>query len=155
MSSSNNLSSEQREAVVSGLSRLLADSYALYVKSHNFHWNVTGPMFPQLHALFEEHYTELAQAVDEVAERIRQLGARAPGSFAEFQRLTRVRDAEGAPSAKEMVRVAQGDHEAVAQSARAVLAAAQAASDDASVDLATERLRVHEKSAWMLRSILD
>jgi starvation-inducible DNA-binding protein len=137
------------------LSHLLADSYTVYLKTHNFHWNVTGPMFTTLHTLFETQYTELALAVDEIAERIRALGVRAPGSYREFAELATVKDAEGTPSATEMIRILVDDLATVTASARAVFAAAEAAGDQASGDLAVRRMDVSEKNAWMLRSHLE
>jgi starvation-inducible DNA-binding protein len=141
--------------VVEQLSRLLADSYTLYLKTHNFHWNVTGPMFTTLHTLFEQEYTELALAVDEIAERIRALGAPAPGSYAAFARLTGVKESEKAPSAREMVRQLVADQELVAGSARALVEAAETGGDPVSADLGVRRAEVHEKNAWMLRSHLE
>jgi starvation-inducible DNA-binding protein len=146
---------EQRMAIVEGLSHLLADSYTLYLKTHNFHWNVTGPMFQTLHAMFELQYTELATAVDEIAERIRALGGRAPGSYKEFGALTSVPEAEGAPSATDMIRALVADHETVARVARSVFPTVEGASDEVSADLLTQRMQVHEKTAWMLRSLLE
>jgi starvation-inducible DNA-binding protein len=140
---------------VDALSRLLADSYTLYLKTHNFHWNVTLPMFSTLHTLFETQYTELALAVDEIAERIRAVGAPAPGSYAAFAKRTGIKEAEGVPSALEMVEQLAADQDLVARSAAAVLEAAQAAGDEVSADLAIARMRVHEKNAWMLRSHLE
>jgi starvation-inducible DNA-binding protein len=137
------------------LSQLLADSYTLYLKTHNFHWNVTGPMFTTLHTLFETQYTELALAVDEIAERIRALGIRAPGSYKEFAGLARVKDAEGTPKAEEMIRVLVADLATVGESAKNVFAAAEEAGDQASGDLAVRRMEVIEKNAWMLRSHLE
>lgn len=140
--------------VVAPLSRLLADSYTLFTKSHNYHWNVTGPMFTTLHTLFEQQYTELATAIDEIAERIRSLGARAPGSFSEFAALATVREDTGSPAARKMIQTLLADQERVAQSARAVVEAAEEANDVASADLGTRRMDVHQKHAWMLRSHL-
>lgn len=147
----------ERAALADGLGKLLADSYTLYLKSHNYHWNVTGPMFQTLHLMFEEHYTELATAVDAIAERIRTLGHPAPGSYAAFSALATVADAgtDGVPSAADMIRHLLADHETVARTARAVLTAAEAAGDQGTADLATQRLAVHEKTAWMLRALLD
>lgn len=145
---------EQRQRIVSGLSTALADSYTLYLKTHNFHWNVTGPMFATLHTLFEEHYTELAAAVDELAERIRALGAPSPGSYTDFQALTNVPEAKGVPDALDMVRQLVEDHETVVRTMRSVFPAADEANDEATADLLTQRLQVHEKTAWMLRSLL-
>jgi len=146
---------EKKDARVAALARLLADSYTLYLKTHNFHWNVTGPMFTTLHTLFETQYTELALAVDEIAERIRAVGAPAPGSYAAFSKLTGIKEAETVPSAVEMVKQLVADQEAVARSAAEVLETAQAADDEVSADLAITRMQVHEKNAWMLRSHLE
>jgi starvation-inducible DNA-binding protein len=141
--------------VVEALSKLLASSYTLYLKTHNFHWNVKGPMFTTLHTLFELEYTELALAVDAIAERIRSVGAPAPATYSAFQQLSAVKERKGVPSAKEMLKELVRDQGIVAESARAVLRAASAAGDDASEDLAVQRIQVHEKNAWMLRSHLD
>lgn len=141
-----------RQEIAHGLSRLLADSYTLYLKTHNFHWNVTGPHFKSLHELFEEHYTELATAVDEIAERIRALGEFAPGSFKAFLDLASVTEAEGHPSDKEMVRQLVVAHEQVVKTAREVLPKASEAGDEVTVGLLAARMEVHEKTAWMLRS---
>ncbi len=141
--------------VTRALAQLLADSYTLYLKTHNFHWNVQGPMFTTLHTLFEQQYTELALAVDEIAERIRALGERAPGSYREFAALARVEDAEGTPNAHEMIRELVDDLATVVQSAREVFEAAEASGDPASADLAVRRIDVAEKNAWMLRSHLE
>lgn len=144
-----------KQAVVDALSVLLASSYTLYLKTHNYHWNVTGPMFTTLHTLFETNYTELAAAVDEIAERIRALGAFAPGSYSAFNQLSAVKEDTGRPDANEMIRLLVADQEVIADSARRVIAAAEDAGDQASADLATRRLDVHEKTAWMLRSHLE
>jgi len=144
-----------RGEVVEALSRLLADSYTLYLKTHNYHWNVTGPMFNTLHTLFETEYTELALAVDEIAERVRTLGAPAPGSYAEFARLTRVKEGQPGTKALDMVRDLGADQTILADAARAVVEAAEAAGDQASADLGVRRIDVHEKNAWMLRSHLE
>ncbi|MCU0270093.1 MAG: DNA starvation/stationary phase protection protein [Acidimicrobiales bacterium] len=144
----------QRQEIADGLSRLLADSYSLYLKTHNFHWNVTGPQFTSLHLLFEQQYNELALAVDLVAERIRALGFFAPGSYQAFSALSSVADAAGVPDAQDMVRELVAGHEQVARTARSVFPAVEAAHDEASADLLTQRLQVHEKTAWMLRSTL-
>lgn len=141
--------------VVEALSVLLASSYTLYLKTHNFHWNVTGPMFSTLHTMFETQYTELALAVDEIAERIRARGAFAPGSYSEFIKLSTVPEATGRPDAKEMIRTLVADQELVSLSAKRVIETADAAKDQASADLGTRRLDVHEKNAWMLRSHLE
>lgn len=140
--------------VVEALGRLLATSYTVYLKTHNYHWNVTGPMFTTLHTLFETQYTELALAVDEIAERIRALDAYAPGSYSEFTRLSAVKDEAGHPVAVDMIRALAADQRLVETSARAVVRAAEAGGDQASADLATRRLQIHEKNGWMLRSHL-
>ena len=148
-------STNQEKQVIDALTRLLADSYTLYLKTHNFHWNVTGPMFTTLHTLFETQYTELALAVDEIAERIRSIGAPAPGSYAQFGELTRLKEAIGVPPAVEMVEQLVHDQVLVTQAARAVVAAAERAGDEASADLGVRRIQIHEKNAWMLRSHLE
>lgn len=144
-----------RKKIAEGLSRLLADSYTLYLKTHNFHWNVTGPMFQTLHLMFETQYTELATAVDIIAERIRSLGFPAPGTYAEFSKLTSIQENPGVPPAKEMIRQLVEGQEAVVRTARSIFPAVEAASDEASADLLTQRMQLHEKTAWMLRSLLD
>ena len=149
------MTKQSNEAIVGALSTLLASSYTLYLKTHNYHWNVTGPMFTTLHTMFETQYTELALAVDEIAERIRALGAFAPGSYSAFAKLTGVKEETGRPAAQEMIRNLVSDQDTVAVSARGVIEAANAARDEASADLATRRLQVHEKNAWMLRSHLE
>ena len=149
------IEAEDRKAVAEGLARLLADSYTLYLKTHNFHWNVTGPMFATLHLMFEQQYNELALAVDLVAERIRALGHPAPGSYAQFARLSSVKEATGVPDAPEMVRELVEGQEAVARTARQVFPVAERAGDQVTMDLLTQRLQVHEKTAWMLRSLLE
>ena len=141
--------------VVEELSHLLADSYTLYLKTHNFHWNVTGPMFTTLHTLFETQYDELALAVDEIAERIRTLGSRAPGSYTEFAALTAVKEAKGATAATQMVRQLVADQATLSATAQRVVQAAQAAGDEASADLGIRRMQVHQKNAWMLRIHLE
>ena len=141
--------------VVEELSHLLADSYTLYLKTHNFHWNVTGPMFTTLHGLFMTQYVELALAVDEIAERMRALGTRAPGSYAEFAELTAVKEAKGATAATQMVRQLTADQATLAAAAQRLVQAAQAAGDEASADLGIRRIQVHQKNAWMLRSHLE
>ena len=143
------------QATAEALAKLLAASYTLYLKSHNFHWNVTGPMFTTLHTLFETQYTELALAIDEIAERIRALGHRAPGSFTEFQQLSGVEEAKGTPSAQQMITELAADQDKVVVAARVVFDAAEAAHDPASADLAVRRTDVHQKNAWMLRSHLE
>lgn len=141
-----------RKDIAEALSRLLADTYTLYLKTHGYHWNVTGPMFRSLHLMFEEEYMELRDAVDVIAERIRALGLLAPGSYTEFAKLSSIGDEEGAPEAMEMVRRLVHGNEAVIRTAREVVAAAEGAGDVATADLATERIEIHEKTAWMLRS---
>jgi len=148
------ISAKDREKVAGALSRLLADTYGLYLKTHNFHWNVEGPMFNTLHLMFMDQYTELWNALDLIAERIRALGYPAPGSYKAFARLTSIEDSEGVPEAMAMVRELVQGHEAVARTARAAFAPAEKASDESSADLLTQRLQVHEKTAWMLRSLL-
>jgi starvation-inducible DNA-binding protein len=143
-----------RLAIAEGLSDLLADSYTLYLKVHNYHWNVTGPRFRELHAAFEEQYTELALAVDAIAERIRSLGAVAPGSYRDFAARTSIRDADGVPPAETMIEDLLAGHEAVVRTARRVLPLAQEAGDEGTVNLVTDRMGVHEKTAWMLRSMV-
>jgi len=143
------------DEVVQALSRLLADTYTLYLKTHNYHWNVTGPMFNTLHSLFETEYTEYALAVDEIAERIRAVGARAPGSYTEFAELATVKEDTGSPSAMDMVSQLVADQEATTKSARMLVEAAEAAGDQASADLGVRRIETHEKNAWMLRSHLE
>lgn len=150
------LSAEHRNAIAGGLSRLLADTYTLYLTTHNFHWNVTGPMFNTLHAMFMAQYTELWNAVDPIAERIRSLGHPAPGSYAQFGALASVGDAPATPpKALEMVRILKEGHEAVARTARSVFPLADKAGDEPTADLLTQRLTVHEQAAWMLRSLLE
>jgi len=144
-----------RKDVADGLSKVLADSYTLYLKSHNFHWNVTGPMFQTLHLMFEQHYNELALAVDEIAERIRALGFPAPGTYREFAALSTIKEEDGVPAAMEMVRLLVDGHETVARTAREVFKTAEGANDQPTCDLLTQRLQVHEKTAWMLRSLLE
>lgn len=148
------LSADQRREVAGGLARLLADSYTLYLKTHNFHWNVTGPMFQTLHTLFETQYTELATAVDEIAERIRALGETAPGSYQQFAALSSISEETGVPAAEDMIRQLVEGQEAVARTARSIFPAADAAGDEPTADLLTQRMHIHEKNAWMLRSLL-
>ncbi|MGZ8708725.1 MAG: Dps family protein [Thermoanaerobaculia bacterium] len=149
------ISKEDRAEIVAGLSKLLADTYTLYLKTHNFHWNVTGPMFQTLHLMFETQYNELALAVDLIAERIRALGAPAPGTYREFARLSTIKEAEGVPPAAEMIRQLVEAQEAVVRTARTVFPAVDRASDEPTADLLTQRMQVHEKTAWMLRSLLE
>jgi starvation-inducible DNA-binding protein len=145
---------EDRERTAAGLSNLLADSYSLYLKTHNYHWNVEGPQFNTLHLMFEGHYTELATAVDEIAERIRALGVKAPGSYSAFSDVTSIEEASGDESAEEMIRQLVIGQETVARTAREASVAAADASDEPTADLLTQRMQIHEKNAWMLRSML-
>lgn len=146
---------DQRKAIADGLSRLLADEYTLYLKTHNFHWNVTGPMFNTLHLMFETHYNESALAVDLVAERIRALGYPAPGTYKQYAALSSIEETAGVPEAMEMVRLLVKGHEACAKTARSIFPAADKAGDEPTADLLTQRMQVHEKTAWMLRSLLE
>jgi starvation-inducible DNA-binding protein len=145
----------QRKAIAEGLSRLLADTYTLYLKTHNFHWNVTGPMFNTLHLMFETQYNELALAVDLIAERIRSLGFPAPATYSEYVKLSSIEETPGVPKAEEMIRLLVQGQEAVARTARSVFPVAESASDEPTADLLTQRLQIHEKTAWMLRSLLE
>ena len=149
------LGDEERETIANGLSRLLADSYALYLMTHNFHWNVTGPMFGSLHLMFMDQYVEQWNALDLIAERIRALGYPAPATYRQFSALSSIDEVEGVPSALEMVGYLVGAQEAAARTARAVFRAADGAGDQPTADLATQRLNLHEKTAWMLRSLLQ
>ena len=150
------ISEADRAAIAGGLSRLLADTYTLYLTTHNFHWNVTGPMFNTLHAMFMAQYTELWNAVDPVAERIRSLGHPAPGSYTQFTTLSSIKDAPTMPpKAMEMVKILVEGHEAVARTARSIFPLADKAGDEPTADLLTQRLTVHEQTAWMLRSLLE
>jgi starvation-inducible DNA-binding protein len=150
------ISEKDRGAIAGGLSRLLADTYTLYLTTHNFHWNVTGPMFNTLHTMFMAQYTELWTAVDPIAERIRSLGYPAPGSYAQFGALASIKDAPTAPpKAMAMVKILVEGHEAVARTARSIFPLADAAGDEPTADLLTQRLTVHEQTAWMLRSLLE
>jgi len=144
----------QRKAIADGLSVLLADSYTLYLKTHNYHWNVTGPMFQTLHTLFETQYTELAVAVDDIAERIRALDEFAPGSYKQYAKLTSIKEADGIPTAEEMIRDLVKGQEAVTKTARSLVKIADDAADEVTLDLLTQRMTVHEKNAWMLRSLI-
>ena len=144
---------EHRAEIAQGLKHLLADSYTLYLQTHNFHWNVTGPMFRELHLLFEEHYSELAVAVDNVAERIRTLGYAAPGTYRQFAELSSIDEIEDVPSAQDMTRILKESHEQVVRTCRQVLKLAEAGDDESSAALISDRMRVHEKTAWMLRSL--
>ena len=149
------ISQKDRQRIAEGLSRLLADNFSLYMKTHNFHWNVKGPMFQTLHVMFEAQYNELWLALDAIAERIRALGFPAPGTPSEYGKLSSIPETQGVPDAKEMVRILVQGHEAVARTARKIYPAAEKASDEPTADLLTQRLQVHEKTAWMLRSLLE
>lgn len=148
------IATEDRNAIADGLKKLLADSYTLYLQTHNFHWNVTGAQFRELHLMFEEHYTELATAVDDIAERIRTLGVAAPGTYKAFAELSSIEEVDGVPAASEMVRLLTHGHEQVVKTCRAALKTAQDADDESSAALIGDRMRVHEKTAWMLRAML-
>ncbi|UVT18895.1 MAG: DNA starvation/stationary phase protection protein [Nitrospira sp.] len=145
----------QRKAIAQGLAKVLADTYTLYLKTHNFHWNVTGPMFQTLHLMFEQQYNELALAVDLVAERIRALGHPAPGSYAQFSKLSSISEATAVPKAEDMIRQLVEGQEALVRTLRNVFVTAEKASDQVTIDLLTQRMQVHEKTAWMLRSLLE
>jgi starvation-inducible DNA-binding protein len=149
------ISEADRKQIADGLSRLLADTYTLYLKTHNFHWNVKGPLFNTLHLMFEQQYTELATAVDEIAERIRALGFPAPGSYAQFSGLTSISEETGVPSAQDMLAQLARDQEIIVRTAREVFPLADQAHDEPTADLLTQRMQIHEKTAWMLRSMLD
>jgi starvation-inducible DNA-binding protein len=149
------IDANKREAIAQGLSRVLADSYTLYLKTHNFHWNVTGPMFQTLHLMFETQYNELALAVDLIAERIRALGFTAPGTYKQFAQLSSIKEDDGVPKSQDMIRRLIEGHETVARTAREIFKLAEGASDQPSCDLLTQRMQVHEKTAWMLRSLLE
>lgn len=147
------ISKSDREDVAKQLKKLLADSYTLYLQTHNFHWNVTGSQFRELHLMFEEHYTELALAVDEIAERIRTLGVAAPGTYKAFAELSSIKEVDGVPEAAQMVSILTSSHEAVVKTCRNALKVAQAADDESSAALISDRMRIHEKTAWMLRAM--
>jgi starvation-inducible DNA-binding protein len=149
------IDTDTRQEIADGLSRLLADTYTLYLKTHYFHWNVTGPMFQTLHLMFETQYTELALAVDLIAERIRALGFPAPGSYTQYATLSSIPETTTVPKATEMIKLLVEGQEAVCRTARSIYASADKASDEATADLLTQRLQLHEKTAWMLRSLLD
>ncbi len=146
---------KHREEIAKGLSRLLADTYTLYLKTHNFHWNVTGPMFQTLHIMFEGQYNELALAVDAIAERIRSLGIKAPGSYQEFAKLTVIKESTGDVSATQMIAELVAGQEAVTKTARSLFPIVDEAHDEPTADLLTQRMQIHEKTAWMLRSMLE
>ena len=146
---------KHREQIAGGLSKVLADSYTLYLKTHNFHWNVTGPMFQSLHLMFEQQYGELAIAVDAVAERIRALGFPAPATYRQFLTLSSIKEEDAIPKAQDMIRRLVEGHEAVARTARAAFTTAADTNDQPTCDLLTQRMQIHEKTAWMLRSLLE
>ncbi len=146
---------KHRAEIAEGLSKLLADTYSLYLKTHNFHWNVTGPMFQTLHLMFETQYNELALAVDLIAERIRALGFPAPGTYAEFSRLSSIPETPGVPKAQDMIVLLVEGQEAVVRTARSIFPVVEQAHDEATADLLTQRMQLHEKTAWMLRSLLE
>ncbi|MBW4447398.1 MAG: DNA starvation/stationary phase protection protein [Spirirestis rafaelensis WJT71-NPBG6] len=144
-----------RAKIAEGLSRLLADTYTLYLKTHNFHWNVKGPMFQTLHLMFETQYTELALAVDLIAERIRALGYPAPGTYSEYAKLSSIAETPGVPKATDMIRLLVEGQEAVVRTARSIFPVVEEVNDEPTADLLTQRMQVHEKTAWMLRSLLE
>ena len=147
------INEKDRAVIAQGLKCLLADSYTLYLQTHNFHWNVTGSQFRELHLMFEEHYTELALAVDDIAERIRTLDVAAPGTYKEFSKLSSIKEVDGVPTGTEMVRILLTGHESVVKTCRKVLASAQHADDESTAALVSDRMRIHEKTAWMLRAL--
>ena len=149
------ISDGDRKAIVEGLSRLIADTFTLYLKTHNFHWNVTGPQFRTLHLMFEEQYNEIWAATDTIAERIRALGHFAPASYREFGKLSTIREPDGVPPANDMIRQLVEGHETVTRTAREIFPVVEKASDEATADLLTQRMLTHEKTAWMLRSLLE
>lgn len=151
----NGIDAQTRARITEGLAHLLADTYTLYLKTHNYHWNVTGPMFQTLHLMFETQYNELALAVDLIAERMRALGAKAPGSYAEFSRLTSISEGTSVTSAIDMIRDLVVSQEAVVRTARALFPVVDEAHDEPTADLLTQRMQIHEKTAWMLRSLLE
>jgi starvation-inducible DNA-binding protein len=144
-----------RQAIAAGLLKLLADTYTLYLKSHNFHWNVTGPMFQTLHLMFEQHYNELWLATDLIAERVRALGVFVPATYEEFSALSSIKEQKGPVKAEMMIRLLMEGHEAAIHTARQVFPAAEKAHDQVTIDLLTQRMQIHEKTAWMLRSLLE
>jgi starvation-inducible DNA-binding protein len=149
------IAEKERKKIAEGLSRLLADTYTLYLKTHNYHWNVEGPMFQTLHTMFETQYTELALAVDLIAERIRALGHYAPGSYAQYAKLSSIKEETGVPGAQEMIKDLVKGNEAVSKTARAIFPVVEKSSDEPTADLLTQRMQIHEKTAWMLRSLLE
>ncbi|WP_300298848.1 Dps family protein [Ferrovibrio sp.] len=146
---------KERKKIADGLSRLLADTYTLYLKTHNYHWNVEGPMFQTLHTMFETQYNELALAVDLIAERIRALGHYAPGSYAQYAKLSSIKEETGVPSAQDMIKNLVKGNEAVSKTAREMFPVVEKSSDEPTADLLTQRMQIHEKTAWMLRSLLE
>lgn len=149
------INEQDRQDIAQGLSKLLADTYTLYLKTHNFHWNVTGPMFQTLHLMFETQYTELALAVDLIAERIRSLGIYAPGTYKQFAALSSIKEEDGVPKAQDMIRLLVEGQESVVRTARSLYEVVEKANDEATADLLTQRIQLHEKTAWMLRSLLE
>ncbi len=149
------INEQDRQDIANGLSKLLADTYTLYLKTHNFHWNVTGPMFQTLHLMFETQYTELALAVDLIAERIRSLGVYAPGTYKQFAALSSINEEDGIPKAQDMIRLLVEGQESVVRTARSLYDVVEKANDEATADLLTQRIQLHEKTAWMLRSLLE
>jgi starvation-inducible DNA-binding protein len=149
------INEQDRKAIADGLSHLLADTYTLYLQTHNFHWNVTGPMFQTLHLMFETQYNELALAVDLIAERIRALGYPAPGTYSDYSKLSSIKETAGVPKAQEMIRLLVAGQESVVRTARSIFPAVESANDEPTADLLTQRMQVHEKTAWMLRSLLE
>ena len=149
------ISEKERARIAGGLAKLLADTYTLYLQTHNFHWNVTGPMFNTLHLMFEQQYNELALAVDLIAERIRALGFPAPGTYRDYSKLASIKEIDGVPSAEDMIRILVTGQETVVRTARTVFPLAEKFSDEPTADLLTQRMQVHEKTAWMLRSLLE
>ena len=149
------IETSKREEIAGGLSRVLADTYTLYLKTHFFHWNVTGPMFQTLHLMFETQYNELALAVDMIAERIRALGFPAPGTYSEYSKLSSIKETTGVPEATQMIRLLVEGQEAVTRTARKIFPVVDKASDEPTADLLTQRMQMHEKTAWMLRSLLE
>ncbi|MGQ0577826.1 MAG: Dps family protein [Betaproteobacteria bacterium] len=149
------INEKHRLKIVDGLSKLLADTYTLYLKTHNFHWNVTGPMFQTLHLMFQTQYTEMWNSIDLIAERIRSLDAPAPGTYVQFSRLASIKETPGVPKAQDMIKILLEGHEAATRTAREAFPSAEAAGDQPTMDLLTQRMEVHEKTAWMLRSLLE
>lgn len=149
------ISEKARKEIANGVSKLMADTYTLYLQTHNFHWNVTGPMFQTLHLMFETHYNELWTAIDLIAERIRALGQLAPGTYSEFADLSSIKEKKGGIRAEDMVRTLVAGHEAVIRTARKVFPLAEKAQDQVTMDLLTQRMQIHEKTAWMLRSLME